>query len=277
MTSTRTKNLTQEAVVEQCPVEPPRKDGLPGQVVLVMQGGGALGAYQAGVYEALHEAGLEPDWVVGTSIGAINGALIAGNALANRLPRLRQFWEMVAEGSGAARHWNALGLGKLMHNLAAVSKGIPGFFEPNLHAWMNMGTALGVANAAYYDTGPPRVKPLCLASLVAFSPEGDRCTRLTLGAVHVQSGRMRYFDSRDEARNRADARELLGWGCGTVMHVVELRAPGLPGEDHTKDLDFTADGIAARWQAGRDSTRRKIDAAPWNDDFDPVEGIVVHR
>jgi NTE family protein len=61
------------------------------------------------------------------------------------------------------------------------------------------------------------------------------------------------------------------------MHVVELRAPAVPDEDHTKDLDFTADGIAARWQAGRDSARRKIAAAPWNDPYDPVEGIVVHR
>src|SRR5437763_2670624 len=71
-----------------------------GQVVLVLQGGGALGAYQVGVYEALHEAGVEPDWVIGTSIGAINAALIAGNAPENRLPRLREFWSRVEQGSG---------------------------------------------------------------------------------------------------------------------------------------------------------------------------------
>ena len=63
-----------------------------GQIVLVLQGGGALGAYQAGVFQALHEAGVEPDWVIGTSIGAINAALIAGNAPENRLARLREFW-----------------------------------------------------------------------------------------------------------------------------------------------------------------------------------------
>ncbi len=68
------------------------KVALPGQVVLVLQGGGALGAYQVGVYQALHEAGIEPDWVIGTSIGAINAALIAGNAPAERLDRLREFW-----------------------------------------------------------------------------------------------------------------------------------------------------------------------------------------
>src|ERR1700733_5805572 len=65
---------------------------LPGQVVLVLQGGGALGAYQAGVYQALQEAGIEPDWIVGTSIGAINAGLIAGNAPQNRLARLIEFW-----------------------------------------------------------------------------------------------------------------------------------------------------------------------------------------
>src|SRR5207302_2569078 len=66
---------------------------LPGQVVLVLQGGGALGAYQVGVYEALHEAGIEPDWVIGTSIGAINGAIIAGNRHAERLAKLDEFWD----------------------------------------------------------------------------------------------------------------------------------------------------------------------------------------
>ena len=64
---------------------------LPGQVVLVLQGGGALGSYQAGVYQALHEAGIEPDWIIGTSIGAINAGLIAGNTPDNRLPRLQEF------------------------------------------------------------------------------------------------------------------------------------------------------------------------------------------
>ncbi len=70
---------------------------LPGQVVLVLQGGGALGSYQAGVYQALHEAGIEPDWIIGTSIGAINASLIAGNAPENRLPRLQEFWKRMEQ------------------------------------------------------------------------------------------------------------------------------------------------------------------------------------
>src|SRR6058998_3558052 len=72
------------------------RKNLPGQVVLVLQGGGALGAYQAGVYQALHEAGIEPDWIIGTSIGAINASLIAGNEPQQRLPRLREFWQRMA-------------------------------------------------------------------------------------------------------------------------------------------------------------------------------------
>src|SRR3954453_5175168 len=70
---------------------------IPGQVVLVLQGGGALGSYQAGVYQALHEAGIEPDWIIGTSIGAINASLIAGNAPEHRLARLREFWKRMEQ------------------------------------------------------------------------------------------------------------------------------------------------------------------------------------
>ena len=76
-----------------------------GQIVLVLQGGGALGAYQLGVYEALHAAGVEPDWIIGTSIGAINAALIAGNAPQDRLPKLCEFWRRVEHGP----HYRALG------------------------------------------------------------------------------------------------------------------------------------------------------------------------
>ena len=77
--------------------EASRSRDLPGQIVLVLQGGGALGSYQAGVYQALHEAGIEPDWVIGTSIGAINASLIAGNAPENRLARLKEFWKRMEQ------------------------------------------------------------------------------------------------------------------------------------------------------------------------------------
>src|SRR5437773_8909519 len=94
---------------------------LPGQVVLVLQGGGALGAYQVGVYEALHEAGIEPDWVIGTSIGAINAALIAGNAPEHRLERLRAFWGSVEQRAGALLPELFPGLGNTLANMMTMA------------------------------------------------------------------------------------------------------------------------------------------------------------
>ncbi len=118
-----------------------RRPDIPGQVVLVLQGGGALGAYQVGVYEALHEAGIEPDWVIGTSIGAINAALIAGNAQENRVARLREFWARVEQGSGddLLRFWT--GLSNMAANLTTVTRGIPAFFAPNPTAWLSIARA----------------------------------------------------------------------------------------------------------------------------------------
>src|ERR1700751_4574616 len=102
---------------------------LAGQVVLVLQGGGALGAYQVGVYEAMHEAGVEPDWVIGTSIGAINAALIAGNAPSKRFDRLTEFWAKL-ECTCPEFDWLRFltGLANASSNLNTVVRGIPAFF-----------------------------------------------------------------------------------------------------------------------------------------------------
>ena len=102
----------------------------PGQVVLVFQGGGALGAYQAGVYEAIEEAGVEPDWVVGTSIGAINAAIISGNKPSLRLQRLREFWRRV-ELPDSPLFPLMGGLDALTTNWNTLLTGVPGFFHPN--------------------------------------------------------------------------------------------------------------------------------------------------
>lgn len=164
---------------------------MPGQVVLVLQGGGALGAYQLGVYQAMHEAGIEPDWVIGTSIGAINGAIIAGNPPAQRLDRLRQFWHRMEQ--------NALGFAavpRALANLITMGQGIPAFFEPNLPAWWNPDARVGVEHASYYRTAPLRTT---LDTLVDFKHLNARHTRFTVGAVNARSGAMRYFDSRREA------------------------------------------------------------------------------
>ena len=352
---------------------------MPGQVVLALQGGGALGAYQVGVYQAMHEAGVEPDWVIGTSIGAINGAIIAGNEPRYRMDRLRQFWQRMEQ--------NALGLSAMpraLANAVTMGQGIPAFFEPNLSSWWNPDARVGVEHASFYHTAPLRTT---LDTLVDFDYINGRHTRLTVGAVNARSGGMRYFDSRrealgashvmasgalppafpavridgqpywdggiysntpieavlddeprrssvifsvqvwnpdgsepqsmlqvldkykeiqyasrasnieqqrklhrlrhvirqltlhlsDQAAMSAEVRELASWGCGTTMHVVSLKAPRIGDEDHTKDIDFSAAGIRARWQAGYEDTQRFIALRPWDREIDPIEGIAIHE
>jgi NTE family protein len=166
------------------------------QVVLVLQGGGALGAYQAGVYQALMEGGIEPDWVIGTSIGAINGALIAGNAPQRRVERLREFWSGVSNGNPFNELWPAAIFGNALANTSTLLSGIPGFFSPNPQAVWGPTWPLGIDNAAYYTTRPLRET---LARLVDFEHLGQRHVRLSVGAVNVRTSEMRYFDSRDMA------------------------------------------------------------------------------
>jgi len=164
------------------------------QTVLVFQGGGALGAYQAGVYQALHEAGVEPDWTVGTSIGAINAALIAGNTPANRLARLEEFWRRMAHKS----IWHTSGawpqLAQAWSYWNTLSCGIPGFFEPNPMAFWGTHTELGPERAGYYLTDALK---RTLGELVDFSLVNCCKPRLTVGAAHVRTSQMRYFDSRN--------------------------------------------------------------------------------
>src|SRR5258708_12949767 len=112
------------------------------QVVLVFQGGGALGAYQAGVYQALHESGIEPDWIIGTSIGAINASLIAGNEPENRLDRLAEFWRrMRRKEFWGLSNWP--GLCATPSYWSTLLGGIPGFFEPNPLAFLSAHARTG--------------------------------------------------------------------------------------------------------------------------------------
>ena len=355
-----------------------------GQPVLVLQGGGALGAYQLGVYQAMHEAGIEPDWVVGTSIGAINGAIIAGNPPEQRMEKLHEFWDRMELNKGNP-FGPLLGMfGNAFNNMTTMSSGIPGFFAPNPHAVYGQHAKVGIEKAAYYTTQPLRET---LTQLIDFDYLASKKTRLTVGAVNANSGEMRYFDSRkdvmtvehimasgalppafpairidgepywdggiysntpvevvlednprrdstiftiqlwnpvgpepeslwqisgrqkdiqfssranthiarqqqihhlrhiirelgkqlpEKARSQPAVKELTSWGCGTNMHLVRMLAPRVEGEDHSKDIDFTAHGIRARWQAGREDTQRAIDAAPWHQPFDADEGLVIH-
>jgi NTE family protein len=165
-----------------------------GQVVLVLQGGGALGAYQGGVYQALHEAGIEPDWIIGTSIGAINASLITGNRPEDRLAKLQEFWKRVerADFWGAFPAWG--GVGDALASWMTLTSGISGFFEPHTRAFLGAHVHLGPDHAGYYSTEPLRAT---LDEMVDFSLLNAGRPRLTVGAAHVRSGMMQYFDSRD--------------------------------------------------------------------------------
>ena len=181
-----------------------------GQVVLVLQGGGALGAYQVGVYEAMHEAGVEPQWVIGTSIGAINGAIIAGNPAAKRMEKLNAFWSMVQgrRFDAFASTWPMLA--GALANAGTYSNGVAGFFSPNPHAAWGMNNPLGVERAAFYSTAPLEQS---LAGLIDFdhiNGKDGNGGRLTLGAVNVRTGAMTYFDTREQA---LDARHVMASGA----------------------------------------------------------------
>jgi NTE family protein len=163
------------------------------QIVLVFQGGGALGAYQAGVYQALHEARIEPDWIIGTSIGAINASLIAGNEPAERLDKLEEFWRrMKRKEFWGLTAWP--GLNDTIGYWSTVLGGIPGFFEPNPTAFFGPHHHLGADQAGFYKTDP---LAKTLTELVDFSLITRCKPRLTVGAAHVRTSEMRYFDSRE--------------------------------------------------------------------------------
>ncbi|MBL8554094.1 MAG: patatin-like phospholipase family protein [Phenylobacterium sp.] len=171
-------------------------------VALLLQGGGALGAYQAGVYEVLHDAGIEPTWIAGISIGAINSAIIAGNAREDRIARLREFWEMVSDAGdfgwshlwqGAihdetARSWiNQLAAGQIM------ARGVPGFFTPRIPPPYLAPPGPTTGATSWYDAAPLRGT---LERLVDFKRINDnQAMRFSVGAVNVESGNFAYFDN----------------------------------------------------------------------------------
>ena len=167
------------------------------QIALIFQGGGALGAYQAGVYEALHEANIEPDWVTGVSIGAINAAIIAGNPREERLDKLRAFWHKITD-----RHvWAYTPDGDIYRRarnatsaMLTMTLGQPGFFKPHeINPWLNAAGAK--AATSFYDSAPLADT---LRDYVDFSLINDGNTRFAVGAVNVQSGNFIYFDNRNE-------------------------------------------------------------------------------
>jgi NTE family protein len=165
------------------------------RVALVLQGGGALGAYQVGVYQALMEAGCEPAWISGVSIGAINAAIIAGNPPERRLERLNAFWALMCE----RRVWPFTPEGdwwRDLHNRASaymtLTLGQPGFFKPRaVNPWLAPPGSPG--STSYYDSAPLRET---LLKVIDFDVLNDGAKRLSVGAVNVATGNIVYFDTQ---------------------------------------------------------------------------------
>ena len=166
------------------------------QRVLVLQGGGALGSYQAGAYQALCHFDIEPEWIAGISIGAINAAIIAGNEGQTRVKRLKEFWEMVS----APVPWKPIGKSdhsrELFNSTSAAliaTFGVPGFFTPRMPPAPLWPPGSPQAES-YYDTAPLKKT---LERLVDFDRINDLKTRLSVGAVGVTSGNFKYFDNHE--------------------------------------------------------------------------------
>lgn len=188
---------------------------LPGCVALVLQGGGALGSYQAGVIEALAEAQISPDWVAGISIGAINAALVAGNPPERRVERLTQFWTRVTSGLPSFPIFPQDQLREALHEWSAamvLAQGVPGFFHPRAVPpfFATPGTAQALS---FYDSAALRDT---LDELIDWDLLNTGPVRLSVGAVEIESGNFRYFDT---AQDRIDARHIMASGA---------LPPGLP-------------------------------------------------
>lgn len=185
-------------------------------VALVLQGGGALGAYQAGVYEALANANMLPNWVAGISIGAINSALIVGNSPEKRVARLREFWETVSAPPlgpfGVAYNPEVQSIDMTSRRLLNATRalgiamlGAPGFFIPRLPTPLVFPSA-DPTKLSYYDVAPLHAT---LEQLVDFDRINTGTTRLSVGAVNVRTGNFVYFDT---ATHRIDARHIIASG-----------------------------------------------------------------
>ncbi len=200
-------------------VEPRRRGAralpLPDSVALVLQGGGALGSYQAGVIEALSAAAIEPDWVAGISIGAINAAIVAGNPSARRVERLRHFWDMVTSWLPSFPILPNDMVREFVHEWSAgfvAMAGVPGFFGPRFIPPF-LATPGTVEALSFYDSAPIKAT---LDELIDWDLLNDGPVRLSVGAVDVESGNFRYFDTTEE---RIDARHIMASGA---------LPPGLP-------------------------------------------------
>lgn len=200
------------------------------RIACVFQGGGALGAYQVGAYRAIHERGYQPNYLAGVSIGAINSAIIAGNAPEDQIDKLMEFWDIISPRlwTDGFKEWqNSLDITHHTHNqvgaLYSLFFGLDGFFKPRAIP----PTAFSYDTPdklSYYDTSELRTT---LERLIDFDRINDKKITLCLGAVNITSGEMEFFNNQIVAI--------------TPEHIMASGAlpPGLPaikiGEDYFWD------------------------------------------
>ncbi len=229
---------------------PPATTPAKAQRVLVLQGGGALGSYQAGAFQALCASGFEPEWVAGISIGAINAAIIAGNAANKRVDRLKEFWNMVSSPVS----WNPITPGERARSLfnetsAALiaTFGVPGFFTPRIPP-APLWPPGSSQSQSYYDTAPLK---RTLENLVDFDRINDLKTRLSVGAVGVTSGNFKYFDNYEFKRlgKKIGPEHIMASGAlppGFPSIVIEGEHYWDGGIASNTPLDFVLDGEVDR-------------------------------
>ncbi|GLV27935.1 membrane protein [Sphingobium sp. TomTYG75] len=192
---------------------------LPHDVALLLQGGGALGSFQAGVYQRLDELGIDVSWVAGISIGAVNAAIIAGNPPHRRISRMKKFWLTVSGGLPNIVLPEIDHIREAAHLMAAgavATFGVPGMFRPRL--WPSVMMPEGTPGAiSFYDSAPLKET---LDACVDWDLLNDGPVRLSVGAVDVESGNFAYWDTRGpDGRTRIDARHIMASGA---------LPPGLP-------------------------------------------------
>lgn len=181
----------------------------------MLQGGGALGSYQVGVFEALDEARIEIDWVAGISIGAVNAAIIAGNPCERRVERLHAFWKKITGALPVFPFWSGDFGREALHEMSAATVamgGVPGFFRPRTLSPF-FAPAGSVDAMSFYDSSP-LIETLDV--LVDWDLLNDGPMRLSVGAVELETGNFRFFDNRTD---RIDARHIMASGA---------LPPGLP-------------------------------------------------
>jgi len=235
---------------------------LPDEVALVLQGGGALGAYQAGVIQGLEEKGIEVDWVAGISIGAVNAAIFAGNVPEQRVAKLRGFWEKVTAAllalpfAGGGDEWR-----EYMHIASAgmvALQGVPGFFTPRLLT-PALAPARSLAALSFYDNAPLRET---LDQFVDWELLNEGPVRLSVGAVNVETGNFRYFDTRGPGRTRIDARHIMASGA---------LPPGLPPVEIDGDWWWDG-GIVSNTPLQHVLDHQKADLLVFQVDLFPARG-----